>query len=463
MIADVRSKPKTYLTAALVSLGVAGAVLASIATDWGGIALLVVAVMVLAVSSEHFCWAAYILSISATGTLYSVGPATARPELLGFIFLIVAYVHARRNIKLRARPALAPILSCLFIYLITLFFSSIFNAPEPIASLWILGQIAQAIVAFWLIAKGHLVGPAVVRVGTLVVGTIAVYTLAGYVATATGLATAGTLGIASDGRLIGISFENNIFASQMLVWLTVMYAVPRVWRRWEKFASVFIGVAILLAATRAAWLGLAVLLIVVLVQQNRRPWFLPSLVTVLCVLILAPLVVQQLADGQPRNSPLWRLANLLNTQDGTGAYRVGIFETAWSEATQWPRWIFGSGTNTYPQLHPIDSTNRGPEYLSNVFLANFYDGGVIALAALLTALLTIVLTSKARLKSATIIVVVLICSSTTNVMWFQFAWMAIGVAVSVGGHAPISNGRRSRAATAIGHQSTAGSAPSHRV
>ncbi|QKJ20244.1 O-antigen ligase family protein [Microbacterium hominis] len=415
----------------VVMMVVAGAIMALENPAMIALVLGLIAV-VFSTISPKFAWAGYLLTLGLNGQLIAIGSAQARPELVSILFLLLAIVGYRARSRGHHRVSSKSTLVWALAYLGATGLGTILVAPSLTQSGWILLQIAQGVLAFLLILylmpwRGELI-----RVGTIVVGCIATVSVLGWLAATAGFISPGMLGVGVDMRLIGFSIETNIFASQLACWLAVAWASGRRMTRSERFFIGAIVVAVVLSATRAAWLAAMFLLAWILYSRYRKSVMaLPAALVLVIAAVLVPPAIQAYGATQPRDSLGWRLANLLNTDEGTGAYRVDIYDNALAELAEWPRWLIGSGANSYSQYHPIDTTNRYAEYLGNVFLATAYDGGVLAFAALIATLLTTVAASANRGRSLLVVACVLICATATNIMWLQFPWVYIALGAIV--------------------------------
>ncbi|WP_378147686.1 O-antigen ligase family protein [Cnuibacter sp. UC19_7] len=424
--------PRSYLLGIVVVVGA----LVIAAIFWGGVTvpialLLLGGVFAAALRWPLFAWAAYLIAINVNGLIVVAGGVSIKPEIVGLLLLLLALRKNSPSSRLSqpARVGGGAVVVALLL-LLSLFLASVLRAPESDKSLWIWIQFSMSVVAFLMIAHQRAIDPRFIRIGNVVVGAICLVSLTGFVGALVGVVPPGTMGVGPDMRLIGFSIETNIFAAQVVSWLAVVWCVRVRPSRWERALLIVMVLAVLLAGTRSAWLAGAVLLAAMLGSHFRRSMWSLLISSVLLVLAATtPAVIGVIAAGSPPDSLAWRLNNLMSFDTGTGAYRVNIYDTAWAEIVTWPRWLVGSGMNSYSQFHPIDATNQYAEYLGNVWLALLYDGGVIA--ALLFVVLLIITIRSAALpgRSAVTIAAVLLCSTATNIIWFQFAWVAIGLSI----------------------------------
>jgi O-antigen ligase len=395
--------------------------------------LLVVGIWLLAaaLASPRISWALYFICISLTGLTVPVGSLLVKPELFGFIFLFLGLrqTAARTNAFSRAGFQVLPILGA-FAYLTPLIYSSVVRAPVPAASLWITVQVGLGVLAFLVVIYAGQWRDDLISTGTMVIGGISLLSVVGYLLVAVvGVLPPGTFGVGPDLRLIGFSLETNIFAAQAVCWLAVLLFLAPPMRRYEKVLVIALLVAVVLAGTRSAWLaGALVAGIWTWRKVASSQWLVVVGLSVLVLVAVVPAAIASAGVRADPNSLLGRLSNLFDFSEGTGAYRVNIYDIAWQEIQTWPRWLHGSGMNSYSQFHLIDATGRYAEYLGNIWLATLYDGGGIALAGLL--LLVGSATLRARVPVAAIVVIsaVFLCSSSTNAIWFQFPWIYMAMA-----------------------------------
>lgn len=416
------------------TLGVATTVVVTLAALIAPVSVLVplmIALVIVAILNERIAWLAFFLCMTLTGVFVPLAGALAKPELFGLLFLILARAHGIRRPPFGRLP-LHRVIVPASLLVISLFAASVISAPEPPRSLWIWLQLTASVASLFLILTSRPRPDVVIEAGTIAIGGVAAISVVGWLVATLGLIPPGTLGVGPDMRLIGFSIETNIFAAQMVGWLAVLWATrPFVSAsRTRNWCVIIITLAVILAGTRSAWLaGLFLVFIATARRFWRSPWFLPSSILLGTAIWFTPGILQSMATGQDRNSFIWRLANITNTAEGTGAYRTNIYDIAWSEIQTYPRFIFGSGMNSYSQFHLIDATNSSAEYLGNVFLALWYDGGIIALATFSITLIALIAASPHRRRTCVVVIVIVTCAFATNIIWFQFAWAYIAVAI----------------------------------
>lgn len=386
-------------------------------------------VMLLAFRFPWFAWVCYFTSVSLTGVIVEAGPALIRLELLTLPLLLVCVVRLRSRAMGVVHRRFGPFIIFLAIaYFFWATATTLLNAPTPMPSLWILIQIFTGFLAFYFLGVTDDDKLRMVNLGSLVLGSIAAVSLSSFVArTYLGLPPAMTPGVALDGRLIGFSFETNIFASQCVGWIALC---SRNWpklAKYARFSNCVLIVAVVLAGTRAAWVALLFVLFVLGLESARRSfkwvgWLI--LAVLLGFMVLPGVLTSEYADT---NSLAWRLGNLFSTDVGTGAYRTGIYETAISDIDSLSRAFVGSGINSFSQFHLVDPTGVSASYLSSIWFATLYDTGFVGFSLFFGLLLAIVRYCTFKVDGIVVLTTLLICASATNLIWFQYPWVCLGL------------------------------------
>ena len=405
------------LVVLLVVLGLASPGAAAVALIIG---LIVVVALVAFVRAA--AWVLYFAAVSCSGFSFAVGGADVRIEYLGLPLLGLMLWRERSGSRSRVNLT-ALIVVSLTVFGLVGFFSALYVAPEPPRSLWVLTQVILGVGVYLLLSRSRVDKAALITQASAVMGVIASVSLASLALVLAGLPTTSVLGVAPDRRLLGLSFEPNIFACQCAVWLIVLY-VYRGRLGWTARCSIpVLLLAVAFAGTRSAWLAVALLGAVILWRRLRQhPLGLAALALAAGAGLVAwPLLVREAASDT--ESLAWRLVNILNTRVGTGAYRVDIYTTALDDIEDHNRWVFGAGMNAFSQFHLRDATGVGEAYLSSVWYALLYDVGLVGGAAVLVILMAVVWRSGPRLDSALVVAALLVCASSTNNLWFQFPWV----------------------------------------
>lgn len=405
------------------------------------IGIVSLALLYLAWSRPLLGWGIAFICITATGISVDVGGARVRLEVLGLLFLILA---TRTRGLSRNRNGI--ILFFAAIYLAISLIASAILAPIPAQSIWIWVQVAIAIGSFFIIRSSNIDKMAFIYVGTKILTLVTTLSIVGAISLALGLPAVFHVGVEQDGRLIGLSIESNIFASQLIGWICLLFGCWKSIKLSAKISSVILIIGVILAGTRSAWLAMIIVLAVFLIRRFAANMFahILVLISVAVILIVWPIVKHQSSDP---TSLSWRLMNILDLESGTGAYRVDIWTTALEDIDSFQRGLIGTGMNSYSQYHPIDATGVYESYLSNVWLATYYDSGWIGLAFFSFMLLAILIYSSRKFSTLLVMGALMICATATNSIWFLYPWIYFAIASTP--ENPILNRRIMLPATSV--------------
>ncbi|NWL35199.1 O-antigen ligase family protein [Paenarthrobacter nitroguajacolicus] len=393
--------------------------------------LFAVGVLLLATSGLVASWCIVFAGATFNGLSIDLGFLSVRPEHLTLVVFVIMLYHMRmRRIPATLRKSRLPLICLAFGFI---FWSAIISlgSPSPTASLWIVFQYALGIV--WLLPFASLGGEKakLVKAGTFVFAGVTLVSLMGYLGRVLGLGA--ELGVSQQsGRLQGFSFEPNIFASQAVVWLGVLYVWRSSLHRLDRLAAAVIVVGVLFAGTRSAWLALVAIIALAVLNVLRRGSTRSVIVAgaIGVIGVAAPFVFSTLASAGLLGSEItYRLDNLLESDSGTGAYRIDNFELAFSDLSTWDSWWTGLGANSFSQYHTIDSTGTGPAYLGSLWITLVYDSGFIGLALFCGLFISIWRLSERRAESLAIFVAIAICAAFTNFLWFQYAWLSLAMVI----------------------------------
>jgi len=226
----------------------------------------------------------------------------------------------------------------------------------------------------------------------------------------------------------GLSFEANILASTLAIWLFLILTGSRS-NRFRAVALALLGTALVLSLTRAAIIGLVLGLIVWAVLEGRvaRRHVLRSIAAAAAVIaalsVFAPSVTSPFTT---------KLAKAASFNSGTGQLRVESWTSALGDIHGSSDALVGLGLNTFGQRH-LDPT--APEldrnyYLGNMPLEIFYDTGLVGVLLLLAALASMRPLRRARPgRAAGLIAIFLVCSIATSTFWFGSTWLLIAMAL----------------------------------
>jgi O-Antigen ligase len=356
----------------------------------------------------------------------------------------------------RSRPQLAGggasrfLAVCLGLYVLANLVSTLLLAIDVASSLRVVLWLALSFAAYVLTIA--VVGR-YCSVGTLLDDVVAIGTAASVAALAlSGLAGVGVsyFGVQADPVVGQLSAKGTFLEANLLGSFAAMTAIlaasllvhaPRhsTRRRALLFACVGIcSTATYLSFTRAAWLGLAVGGLVVLLLSRPPSGRARVIVRGGFLLALAASLLLVSGLGVPL---LDRLASLFTDSTGTIAYRSANYAQALSGIPQ-HLWI-GLGTNSFGQ-HFLDPTqNDSRAYLAGLFIATLWDVGLLGLAFLLVAFTTLARTLWQALASvddtvrsqtvglSAAFVCALVAYQSTNGFWFAYNWILIGLAASI--------------------------------
>ncbi|UKA48937.1 O-antigen ligase family protein [Arthrobacter sp. FW305-123] len=387
--------------------------------------------LLLACSGLVASWTIVFAGATANGISIDLGFLAVRPEHLSLAVFVIMLYHMRKDIaSAESRKSRLPVI---FLGSGFVFWAAIvsLSSPAPAASLWIVLQYALGILCLIPFAALGAQKDKLVKAGTFVFASVTLVSLVSYIGRAIGLNF--TFGVSQvSGRIQGFSFEPNIFASQAVVWLGVLYFWRRSLSRLDQFAATVIVVGVLFAGTRSAWLALVAIVALgvlnVLRRGSARSVFVGGAIGV--VGVATPFVISTLASAGILGSEItYRLNNLLESDSGTGAYRIDNFEVAFSDLHTWDSWWTGLGANSFSQYHTMDSTGTGPAYLGSLWITLVYDSGFIGLALFCGLLIAIWRLSERRAESLAVFVAIAICAAFTNFLWFQYAWLSLAMVV----------------------------------
>lgn len=426
-------RTRTRLLCASTAFAAAIAALWLLINGYGLVFPILIAIAIItlaAVRFPSFAWVCYFLSISMTGAVLNIGPALVRAEMLVLPLLLICVIRIRSGAEI---PGIISRLSPRTLSLAVAYFAwasitTAINAPMPLPSFWILLQILTGFLGFASLRVSDEEKLRMIRSGSFVLGTIAGLSLLSWLSrTYLGIPSGLTPGVAGDGRLIGFSFETNIFASQCVGWVALCSRWWRALGRWTRIANVLLCFSVILAGTRAAWIALLFVLALSGFEsaRNSYKWILGIIAGAGAALLTLPAFLQ---DGvSDRNSLAWRLGNIFSTGEGTGAYRAGIYETAIADIDSLGRLLVGSGINSFSQFHLLDPTGVSASYLSSIWFAVLYDTGIVGLILFFGLIASVVYSCRHRRDGIIVAGSLLICASATNLIWFQYPWIYLAL------------------------------------
>jgi hypothetical protein len=435
-----RINPLLWIVGLVAAIGTGLA--AAVDVQYGVTAALFFLLFVLVISVRYTAWATFVIATWVTGLGFDVGPATVRMEHLALLLLAATYLSQIRqrspSPSSRRLASVGGAIVLMIAWLLLGFLTSVLVAPESTKSLWMWTQIVLAVSVLLFASRlEHKVQ--LMTAGNRIAMAIGVLCLVAYVLAILGVPLNYLYVIAPDMRVVGFSFEANIFASQALIWLCLNYYWRALLPKWTRLANGALFVLVVLAGTRSAWLGLLVLIFVWIWSHRARGRGSAVALALLfaaggiLVFLSAPQSVNAADDG----SLSWRLLHILDTSGGTGAYRVDIYSTAFADIETRGQWLFGSGINSFSQYHEIDTTGVQVPYLSSLWVGLIYDVGLVGLTLFLLFFFALLTRSARFADSLPLFAAFAICASATNLIWFAYPWLAIGLLDwSRGGRSP---------------------------
>ncbi|MFY2791579.1 O-antigen ligase family protein [Rhodococcus sp. MALMAid1271] len=396
------------------------------------------AAVVLSLRSIRWAWCIYFSALCANGLQFTVSNFTVRPEYIATpLFLAALYSYTCREPDARSRSPFAVGMTIGTVGLVSVGLTSgMLFAPETAASLRMAVQLGVALIAVVPLTRVALDHGFVVRSGTAILSAISTVSVAGFV-------------LDPSTRVDGLAFEPNIMGCLCAGWIGVLYYFAgdrAVVTRQVLFLAGPIPIALILTTTRAAWIALAIIAVCVMVRNaTRYP------ITIICSLVAFTLAVAYLHEVYYRvgdaDTFLWRVVHVIDTESGTGAYRLQLWNIAIDQiaARDWSA-VIGTGLNTFPQFNPVDPTNVAAAYLSSMWLALIYDVGFVGFAFFAVLGVSLFLGVRHKKQAIPLFAALAICTSVTNVIWFAFPWvfMALTVTASRAGSKSTSAARDAR-------------------
>jgi len=348
------------------------------------------------------------------------------------VVLLVALVSLAMSTRLNRVAAIlrSPTVLLLGLFIAWATVMSVLRAPEQTASLAIAGWLALDWLILVLVLAAVDDTKTIERVGSAAAVAAAIVAIALWVLSSAGLIAFGTQNEPLTGAqaLYGLSFEANILASTLAIWLFLILTGARS-TRFRVTAFGLLGTALVLSLTRAAIIGLLLGLAVWAVLEGkvalRRTFrsLAAAAVAIAALSLLAPSVIAPFTT---------KLAAAGEFKSGTGQLRLESWTTALGDIHGSTDALLGLGLNTFGQRH-LDPTV--PEldrafYLGNLPLEIFYDTGIIGVLLLTGAVVSMrPLRRKRPGRAVGLIIIFLVCSIATSTFWFGSTWLLIAMAL----------------------------------
>ena len=386
--------------------------------------LIVTSLLFMTKSQNLFIPFAFLTWLS--GLNFSVSSVTVRYDLFAAIVIAVIEFKTPKHPK-NTDPAVRKFRSQSYHWMIYwLLFAisvTIILSTAKLVGLWNLVQYSLGIFSLILISKSHRKFEYVQALSRASFLFSIIYVLT-IVISFNGL----NFGITSryfysdNGSFQGLSIERNILASQALIMLALNLYYRKQLKKFGWFTNVLLLIIVVIGQTRATWIAFAC--IILIYSFGVRNLMLRAILA-LTFAILAAFYSSQSYRATFSND---QLANLLNKDSSTGAYRLSIYSQALSEVfSDWRRFLFGFGFGSYGEMHPIDRTGVQSEYLSSIWVGVLHSTGIIGLYLFIRSLVSTVKQAKLRTEAAAIVLGLAICASTTSPFLLQFPWIALGL------------------------------------
>ena len=348
--------------------------------------------------------------------------------VLGLVLVLVREGHLRRLWNAATR---APVVILAF-WIAWQAVISLWQSPEPIQSLEIVAWLAVD----WLIVVAILAsirdGAQLERWAVIGATFAAVAAIVIWIAASAGFIDYGLQETVVGGAtaVYGLSFEANILASSLAVWLFVALTSKQAAVR--RISRLFVPVgltAMVLTLTRATIIALVLGFVIWMLFGGLGAVRRLAVIglSALAVVLVVVLIVPQVSENV-----LPRATNVANLSEGTGAYRVETIELAIDDLSP-SALLFGLGTNSFSQRH-IDPTRPGqgePRHMGNLPMQLLYDGGLVGVGLMLVFFLSLQpLRGRSTGRALGVTAVYLTAALATSPLWLGFTWVLVALAIA---------------------------------
>lgn len=388
---------------------------------WALAGLIAITLMPLALTNWRIAWTLYLLCLACNGLSITLGPASFRIDLLALPLLIAVAVAGRSESRPRPRYVVVAT-GALTVWITVGMISSAINAPDPIPSFGVIAWISLGVLTLLVVLNAGTSAKELVRVGTVPLALLsALFAISWMLHQVAGLETpfviAGDDGLS---RIVGLAFEPNIFGALTTLWIALVVYWRKDLSRSTFLWSTLIGLASVLTMTRAAWVALVIVMLPVILSHVGK--FLRAV-------LLVGVGVMAFPDawalvGTPFVERLSRLGDL---ESGTAAFRIGSWRMAMSDVEMSGNHAFGLGVNTFSQRHSLAVDAKQTDYLSNAWIAQLHDVGIVGTAALAIALFALWSSTARRRESLPFFIAFVLTSGLTSGLWFAFPWLMMGL------------------------------------
>jgi O-Antigen ligase len=408
-----------------------------VALGWAVVAQPKLAVMLLALGA---CFAVQAIGVRRLVLILIVTTFVTRFRIVvgGFHFmpehvvLLVALTSLAMSMRLDRVWAVlrSPTVLLLGLFIVWGGAVSFMRAPERASSLAIVGWLALDWLILVLVMAAIEDSAKIERVGAAAAVGAAAVAIVLWALSSASLIAFGTQHETLTGApaAYGLSFEANILASTMAIWLFLILTGARS-TRFRVLAFGLLGTALVLSLTRAAIIGLVLGLVVWALLEGKV-----ATGRVLRTLAAAAVAIAVLSVVAPSvTSPFTKkLADAGAFNSGTGRFRVESWTTALDDIHGSTDALVGLGMNTFGQRHrdPTAPELERASYLGNLPLEIFYDTGLIGVILLAGAVISMrPLRRKRPGRAVGLIVIFVVCSIATSTFWFGSTWLLIAMAL----------------------------------
>lgn len=358
------------------------------------------------------------------------------PEHLAILLLLLVVLRRRRYERAASPKAARAGLVLIVLWWLFTLLASLFIAPEPLQSLRLMIWVAANIIIAALVYSLRKIIPTCISTMTWALVTIMVWNLGGWAVAQ----SSGSLNdfVESDYatsvfRIKGLFLEPNLYAAFITLALAALYTWARSVSALAYWMFAAVGtVSIYLTFTRVAWVALALILTASIVRVfRRRPAELSVMLLVVLSMLTLALINTDTASSPRSGDPVFdatigRIVALFDTDHGTGFTRVLTIESALNDLTTSEAWWTGFGFNGYSQVHDSGVTSYARPYLPTLWIAIFYDGGIIAGFCFTLAAVVFWLSSRRQGSTLFFLSFALLAGATNNI-WFAFPWVFGGM------------------------------------
>jgi hypothetical protein len=408
-----------------------------VALGWAVVAQPKLAVMLLALGA---CLAAQAIGVRRLVAILIVTTFVTRFRIVlgGYHFmpehvvLLIALISLAMSMRLDRVWAVlrSPTVLLLGLFIVWGGAVSYMRAPEPTSSLAIVGWLALDWLILVLAMAAIEDSSKIERVGAAAAVGAAAVAIVLWAGSTAGLIAFGTQlePLTGAQAAYGLSFEANILASTMAIWLFLILTGARS-ARFRVIAFALLGTALVLSLTRAAIIGLVLGLVVWALLEGKV-----ATGRVLRSLAAAAVAIAVLSAVAPSvTAPFTKkIADAASFNSGTGQQRVRSWSTAVGDIHGAGDALLGLGMNTFGQRHldpTVPELDRG-YYLGNLPLEIFYDTGIVGVLLLMGAVLSMRPLRRERPGRAVgLIIIFLVCSIATSTFWFGSTWLLIAMAL----------------------------------